>query len=107
MDDLPQETKDALNEKFIQGYKPRMDEIDSVLREYRIKGINLRYKAYKDLMDYVLHITGATEFEPKPKSQFELDNEVYLAEARKKKVDVPQQLSEGNLSQDMERYSRS
>ena len=36
-------------------------------------------------MDYVLHITGATDFEPKPKSQFELDNEVYLAEARKKK----------------------
>ena len=106
MDDLPQETKDALNEKFIQGYKPRMDEIDSVLIEYRIKGIQLRYKAYKDLMDYVLHVTGATKFEPKPKSQSELEYEVYLAEARKK-VDVPQQLSEGNLSQDMERYSRS
>ena len=57
-----------------------MDEIDSVLREYRIKGINLRYKAYKDLMDYVLHITGATDFEPKPKSQFELE----LEEDRKK-----------------------
>ena len=83
MDDLPQETKDALNEKFVQGYKPRMDEIDSVLREYRIKGIHLKYKAYMDLMDYVLHVTGATKFEPKPKSQAELDYEVYL-EARKK-----------------------
>lgn len=106
MDDLPQETKDALNKKFVQGYKPRMDEIDSVLREYRIKGIQLSYKAYKDLMDYVLHITGATKFEPKPKSQDELDYEVYLAQARKK-VDTPQQLSEGHLSQDMQRYSRS
>jgi len=67
MDDLPQETKDALNKKFVQGYKPRMDEIDSVLIEYRSKGIHLRYKAYKDLMDYVMHITGATKFEPKPK----------------------------------------
>lgn len=103
MDDLPQETKDALNEKFVQGYKPRMDEIDSVLIEYRSKGIQLSYKAYKDLMDYVLHVTGATKFEPKPKSQSELEYEVYLAEARKK-VDTPQQLSEGNLSQDMQRY---
>ena len=83
-----------------------MDEIDSVLREYRIKGIHLSYKAYKDLMDYVLHVTGATKFEPKPKSQAELEYEVYLAELRKK-VDVPQQLSEGYLSQDMGRYSRS
>ena len=105
MDDLPQETKDALNEKFVQGYKPRMDEIDSVLREYRIKGIQLSYKAYKDLMDYVLHVTGATKFEPKPKSQDELDYEVYLAEARK--VDTPaKKLSEGYLSQDMGRYTR-
>jgi len=108
MDDLPQETKDALNEKFVQGYKPRMDETDSVLIKYRSKHINLRYKAYKDLMDYVMHITGATKFEPKPKSQAELDNEVYLAEARKKKMDAPKKiLSEGFISQDMERYSRS
>lgn len=82
-----------------------MDEIDSVLREYRIKDIHLSYKAYKDLMDYVLHITSATKFEPKPKSQAELDYEVYLAEARKK-VDTPQTVSKGYLSQDMERYSR-
>ena len=85
MDDLPQETKDALNEKFVQGYKPRMDEIDSVLREYRIKGIQLSYKAYKDLMDYVLHVTGATKFEPKPKSELELA----LEEDRKKGYTLP------------------
>ena len=85
MDDLPQETKDALNEKFVQGYKPRMDEIDSVLREYRIKGIQLSYKAYKDLMDYVLHVTGATKFEPKPKSELELA----LEENRKKGYTLP------------------
>lgn len=57
-------------------------------------------------MDYVLNITGATKFEPKPKSQSELDYEVYLAEARKK-VYTPQQLSEGNLSQDMQRSKYS
>ena len=85
MDDLPQETKDALNEKFVQGYKPRMDEIDSVLREYRIKGIQLSYKAYKDLMDYVLHVTGAPKFEPKPKSELELA----LEEDRKKGYTLP------------------
>lgn len=85
MDDLPQETKDALDEKFVQGYKPRMDEIDSVLRDYRLKGITLSYRAYKDLMDYVLHITGATKFEPRPKTEFELA----LEEERKKGYTLP------------------